>query len=85
MALLKISTKAQIATDRGRLCVGGRGKRNSGESACRTGSSCRGMRHFLCDNNNNSWSEVWENHLKVSRGTDGPAALLWRVTMVMWI
>lgn len=49
------------------------------------GLPARASAQILCDNNNNSWSEVWENHLKVSRGTDGPAGLLWRVTMVMWI
>lgn len=40
---------------------------------------------ILYDYNNSSWYEVWENRLKVSRGTDGPAGLFWWVTMVMWI
>lgn len=40
---------------------------------------------ILYDYNNSSWYEVWENQLKVSRGTDGPAGLFWWVTMAMWI
>lgn len=40
---------------------------------------------ILHDYNNSSWCEVWENRLKVSRGTDGPAGLFWWVSMVMWI
>lgn len=40
---------------------------------------------ILYDYNNSSWYEVWENRLKVSWRTDGPAGLFWWVTMVMWI
>lgn len=47
-----------------------------GESACRKDLPAPVSAGILHDINNSSWPEVWETHLKVSRGTDGPAGLL---------